>query len=80
LLLSGGVTTRTGFRETGNDRTARHYDARLVPFEEQPLYRYFVSNAEIQKELYLHRNISSVMRGEMLSLRRTDIETGTTCR
>lgn len=63
---SGGVTTRAGFRETGYDRIARYYGLQLVPFEEQPLDRYFVPKAEVQKEVFLPRIISRVIRGEML--------------
>jgi uncharacterized protein (DUF362 family) len=63
---SGGITTRAGFRETGYDRIAKYYGAQLVPFEEQPLDRYYVPKAEVQKEVYLPRIISRVVRGEML--------------
>ena len=63
---SGGVTTRAGFRETGYDRIAKYYGTQLIPFEEQPLDRYYVPKAEVQKEVYLPRIISNVLRGEML--------------
>jgi uncharacterized protein (DUF362 family) len=63
---SGGVTTRAGFKEAGYDRIARYYGARLVPFEEQPLDRYYVPKAEVQKEVFLPRIMSGVVRGEML--------------
>lgn len=63
---SGGLTTRAGFRETGYDRIAKYYGTGLVPFEEQPLDRYYVPRAEVQKEVFLPRIISRVVRGEML--------------
>lgn len=62
---SGGVTTRAGFIETGYDRIAKHYGISIIPFEEQPLDRYYVPKADVQKEVYLPRIISRVIRGEM---------------
>ena len=63
---SGGLTTRAAFQETGYDRIAKYYGTGLIPFEEQPLDRYYVPKAEVQKEVYLPRIISQVVRGEML--------------
>ena len=63
---SGGLTTRAAFKETGYDRIAKYYGTGLIPFEEQPLDRYYVPKAEVQKEVYLPRIISQVVRGEML--------------
>jgi len=63
---SGGINTRAGFKEAGYDRIASYYHTGLVPFEEQPLDRYYVPKAEVQKEVYLPRIISRVVSGEML--------------
>jgi len=63
---SGGLVTRAAYRETGYDRITKYYGTGLVSFEEQPLDRYFVPKAEVQKEVFLPRIISSVVRGEML--------------
>jgi uncharacterized protein (DUF362 family) len=63
---SGGTTTWAFFRETGMDRIARYYGTQLVAFEEQPLDHYYVPKAEVQKDVYLPRIISNVVRGEML--------------
>ena len=61
-----GSNTRASFRETGYDLIAKHYGTELVCFEEQPLDQYYVPKAEVQKEVFLPRIISHVVRGEML--------------
>ena len=61
-----GSNTRSSFRETGYDRISRYYGTELVCFEEQPLDHYYVPKAEVQKEVFLPRIISNVVRGEML--------------
>jgi uncharacterized protein (DUF362 family) len=63
---SGGTNTRSAFRETGYDRIAKYYGTQLIPLDEQPLDRYYVPRAEVQKEVYLPRIISQIVRGEML--------------
>jgi len=63
---SGGISTYAGFKEAGYDRIANYYGARLIAFEEQPLDRYFVPKAEVQKEVFLPRVFGEVVRGEML--------------
>lgn len=62
ICESGGLTTRAAYREPGYDRIAKYYGTSLVSFEEQPLDRYFVPKAEVQKEVFLPRIISSVVR------------------
>jgi uncharacterized protein (DUF362 family) len=65
IAESGGITTRAGFRETGYDRIAKYYGTKLIPLEEQPLDRYYVPKAEIQKEAFLPRIMREVLLGEM---------------
>ncbi|MBB6215867.1 uncharacterized protein (DUF362 family) [Anaerosolibacter carboniphilus] len=63
---SGGGMTRAYFKETGYDRIARHYGTKIIPFEEQPIDRYYISKAEVQKEVFIPRIISEVVHGKML--------------
>lgn len=66
IAESGGLNTRGFFKETGYDRIAKYYGAQLIAFEEQPLDKYYVPKAEVQKEVFIPRIISEVIRGEML--------------
>ncbi len=65
IAESSGLNTRGFFKETGYDKIAKYYGAQLIAFEEQPLDKYFVPKAEVQKEVFVPRIISEVIHGEM---------------
>ena len=59
-----GVPTRGSFRVAGLDRLARYHGIELVALEEQPVDRYFVPQARVQRDTYVPRLFSEIIRGE----------------
>ncbi len=59
-----GVPTRGSFRVAGLDRLARYRGIELVALEEQPVDRYFVSQARVQRDTYVPRLFSEIIHGE----------------
>jgi hypothetical protein len=45
---------------------ARRYGCKLVAVEEQPVDHYYVPKAEVQRDVYIPRVFSEVVRGESL--------------
>lgn len=77
-----GISTMQYFRDTGLDRVAKYYGCNLAAVEEQPLDHYYVPKAEVQKDVYLPRIFSEVVRGEALFVSvpkmKTNLYTGVT--
>ncbi len=77
-----GISTMQYFRDIGLDRVAKHYGCGLVAIEEQPLDHYYVPKAEVQKDVWLPRIFSEVVRGEALYVSvpkmKTNLYTGVT--
>ena len=77
-----GISTMQYFRDTGLDRVAKYYGCDLIAVEEQPLDHYYVPKAEVQKDVYLPRIFSEVVRGEALYVSvpkmKTNLYTGVT--
>jgi len=61
-----GVSTTQLFRDVGLDKVAKRYGCELVAVEEQPVDHYYVPKAEVQKDVYIPRVFSQVVRGEAL--------------
>jgi len=59
-----GSPTRASFRIAGLDRLARRRGCGLVALEEQPVDRYFLPKASVQREILVPRIFSAVVRGE----------------
>ncbi len=59
-----GISTMQYYRDIRLDKVAKFYNTGLIALEEQPLDHYYVPKAKIQKEVYLPRVLSSVVRGE----------------
>lgn len=77
-----GVSTTQLFYDTGLDKVARRYGCELVAVEEQPIDHYYVPKAEVQKDVYIPRIFSEVVRGEALYVSvpkmKTNLYTGVT--
>ncbi|HSV56829.1 MAG TPA: DUF362 domain-containing protein [Magnetospirillaceae bacterium] len=58
-----GAATRGSYRVSGVDRLARARGCDLVALEETPVDRYFLPGAAVQREVYLPRPFSEVIRG-----------------
>ncbi len=61
-----GVSTTQLFYDVGFDKVAKRYGCGLVAVEEQPVDHYYVPKAEVQKDVYIPRVFSEVVRGEAL--------------
>jgi len=59
-----GSPTRSSFRISGLDRIARHRGCDIIALEEQPVDRYILPQAKVQKEILVPRIFSSVVRGD----------------
>ncbi len=59
-----GVPTRGSFRVAGLDRLARHHQVALVALEEELTERYYLPQAQIQKEIIIPKIFEPVLRGE----------------
>ncbi|HEY9055055.1 MAG TPA: DUF362 domain-containing protein, partial [Rectinemataceae bacterium] len=59
-----GAPTRGSFRVAGLDRLARRRGCRLVALDEEPVDRYFLPKAKVQREILVPRVFSQVVRGE----------------
>lgn len=77
-----GVPTRGSFRVAGLDRLARYHGIELVALEEQPVDRYFVPRARVQRDTYVPRLFSEIIRGEAFYISapklKTNLYTGVT--
>ncbi|MCX6097267.1 MAG: DUF362 domain-containing protein [Caldiserica bacterium] len=77
-----GAPTRGSFRVAGIDRLARHRAVGLVALEEQPVDRYILPRARVQKEICIPRIFSGVVTGESfyvsLPKMKTNLYTGVT--
>jgi uncharacterized protein (DUF362 family) len=59
-----GSPTRASFLLSGVDRLARRRGCGLVALEEEPVDRYYLPKARVQKEILIPRIFSAVVRGE----------------
>jgi uncharacterized protein (DUF362 family) len=59
-----GFPTRASFRAAGLDRLAAFRGCALLALEEQPVDRYILPRARVQKEILIPRIFSPVVRGE----------------
>lgn len=59
-----GVPTRGSFRVAGLDRLARHHQVGLIALEAEPMARYIVPKASVQKEIIIPKVFEAVLRGE----------------
>ena len=77
-----GMVTWAYAHMAGYDRIAKHYNCKLVYFEEMATDRYFCPKAEVGQEVYVPKIISEVIRGERLYVSvpkmKTNIYTGVT--
>jgi len=77
-----GFPTRASFRASGLDRLAARRGCALLALEEQPVDRYILPQARIQKEILIPRVFSPVVRGEALYVSvpklKTNLYTGVT--
>ena len=77
-----GVSTTQLFYDVGLDKVANRYQCELVAVEEQPVDHYYVPKAEVQKDVYIPRIFSEVVRGESLYVSvpkmKTNLYTGVT--
>jgi len=77
-----GFPTRASFRASGVDRLARHRGCDLLPLEEQPVDRYILPRAGVQREILIPRVFSPVVRGEAVYVSvpklKTNLYTGVT--
>ncbi len=77
-----GVSTMQYYKDTGLGKVARRYEAQLYALEEQPVDRYYVPKAEVQKEVFLPRILSEAVRGTALYVSvpkmKTNLYTGVT--
>lgn len=77
-----GVSTMQYFRDIGIDKIAKRYGCKLVAIEEQPLDHYYVPKAEVQKDVYIPRIFSDVIKGDALYVSvpktKTNLYTGVT--
>lgn len=77
-----GMPTRGSFAVAGIDRLARYHGVELVALEEQPVRRYYLPQARVQKEIYLPEIFAKVVNGEAffvsLPKLKTNLYTGVT--
>jgi uncharacterized protein (DUF362 family) len=77
-----GISTTQLFHDVGLDKVAKRYKCDLVAVEEQPIDHYYVPKAEVQKDVYIPRIFSEVVRGEALYVSvpkmKTNLYTGVT--
>ncbi len=77
-----GIATFQYFHDIGLDKVAEYHNTGLVAMDEQPLDHYYVPKAKIQKDVYLPRILSEVVRGEALYVSvpkmKTNLYTGVT--
>ena len=77
-----GVSTTQLFYDVGLDKVAKRYQCELIAVEEQPVDHYYVPKAEVQKDVYIPRIFSEVVRGETLYVSvpkmKTNLYTGVT--
>ena len=77
-----GFPTRASFRASGLDRLAARRGCALLALEEQPVDRYILPRARVQKEILIPRVFSPVVRGEALYVSvpklKTNLYTGVT--
>jgi uncharacterized protein (DUF362 family) len=77
-----GAPTRGSFHVAGIDRLARRRGVRLVALEEQPVDRYILPHARVQKEICIPRIFSGVVTGDAfyvsLPKMKTNLYTGVT--
>ncbi len=77
-----GVPTRGEFKVAGLDRLARRHRIQLIPLDEQPVDRYHLPKAKIQREVLIPRIFSEVAHGEAFYLSlpkmKTNLYTGVT--
>ena len=59
-----GAPTRGSFKVAGLDRLARHRGCGLVALDEEPVDRYILPRATVQREILVPRIFSRVVRGE----------------
>jgi len=79
---SGGGSTYASFKTTGYDRIADYYNTGLIALEGEPVTRYMVPKAEVQKEVYIPQIIEEIINGEAFYVSvpkmKTNIYTGVT--
>ena len=77
-----GAPTRGSFKVAGIDRLARRRGCRLVALDEEPVDRYLLPKASVQREILVPRPFSAVVRGEAayvsLPKLKTNLYTGVT--
>lgn len=77
-----GAPTRGSFRVAGIDRLARHRGVGLVALEEEPVDRYILPHAKVQKEICIPHIMSGAVTGESfyvsLPKMKTNLYTGVT--
>lgn len=77
-----GVPTRGSFRVAGLDRLARRHGVDLIPLEEQPMVRYLLPGAQVQKEIIVPELFEEVIRREAFFVSipklKTNLYTGVT--
>jgi uncharacterized protein (DUF362 family) len=77
-----GFPTRASFRAAGLDRLAAFRGCALLALEEQPVDRYILPRARVQKEILIPRIFSPVVRGEAVYVSvpklKTNLYTGVT--
>lgn len=77
-----GVPTRGSFAVAGIDRLAHYHGAELVALEEQPVRRYLLPRAQVQKEIYVPEIFAEVVEGQAffvsLPKLKTNLYTGVT--
>jgi uncharacterized protein (DUF362 family) len=77
-----GVSTTQLFCDVGLDKVAKRYGCSMAAVEEQPVDHYYVPKAEVQRDVYIPRIFSEVVRGESLYVSvpkmKTNLYTGVT--
>lgn len=77
-----GFPTRASFRSAGIDRLARRRGCALLALEEQPVDRYILPKAGVQREILVPRVFSPVVHGEAVHVSvpklKTNLYTGVT--
>lgn len=77
-----GAPTRGSYAVAGIDRLARYHGAELVALEEQPVVRFYLPNAAVQKEIIMPVLLSEVVTGQAffvsLPKLKTNLYTGVT--
>jgi len=58
-----GVPTMLSFRVAGYDKIADYYNTGLIPLETEPVDRYVIPKAEVQREVHLPKILSEVVNG-----------------